>query len=87
MNLLPREVDKLLLIHQAGSLAQKRLARGVRLNLAEAIALISLVLHELVRDGTHSVAQLMSIGPSSLLPSFLGRRRFFPAAYLLSLFS
>ncbi|GAA5854760.1 hypothetical protein JCM3766R1_003052, partial [Sporobolomyces carnicolor] len=80
MNLLPREVDKLLLIHQAGSLAQKRLARGVRLNLAEAIALISLVLHELVRDGTHSVAQLMSIGKR-----ILGRAQVEPTVpYLLN---
>jgi urease len=67
MNLLPREIDKLLLLHQAGFLAQKRLARGCRLNLAEATALIATVLQELVRDGKHSVAELMSIGePLSL---------------------
>ncbi|GAA5896085.1 hypothetical protein JCM5296_006240 [Sporobolomyces johnsonii] len=66
MNLLPREVDKLLLIHQAGSLAQKRLARGVRLNVTEATALIACVLQELIRDGRHSVAELMAIGKKIL---------------------
>lgn len=58
MLLLPREEAKLVL-HAAGSLAQKRLARGLRLNLTEATALIATVLHELVRDGKHSVAELM----------------------------
>ncbi|GAA5938004.1 uncharacterized protein JCM15063_005436 [Sporobolomyces koalae] len=66
MNLLPREIDKLLLLHQAGFLAQKRLARGLRLNLTEAKALIALVLQELARDGTHSVAELMAIGKKIL---------------------
>ncbi|KAK0556270.1 Urease [Tilletia horrida] len=65
MNLLPRERDKLLL-HHAGSLAQKRLARGVRLNLAEATALIASVLQERIRDGQHSVAQLMQHGKTLL---------------------
>ena len=40
MHLTPREIDKLML-HQAGFLAQKRLARGVRLNYPEAVALIA----------------------------------------------
>ena len=40
MHLTPQELDKLTL-HQAGVLAQKRLARGVRLNHPEAVALIS----------------------------------------------
>ena len=40
MKLSPREVEKLRL-HQAGCLAQKRLARGVRLNYPEASALIA----------------------------------------------
>ena len=40
MHLSPRELDKLTL-HAAGSLAQKRLARGVRLNHPEAVALIA----------------------------------------------
>lgn len=38
--LLPREMEKLGL-HQAGFLAQKRLARGIRLNYTEAVALIA----------------------------------------------
>ena len=40
MHLSPREIDKLLL-HNAGFLAQKRLARGVRLNHPESVALIA----------------------------------------------
>ncbi|KAI9090988.1 urease [Phlyctochytrium arcticum] len=61
MRLLPREIDKLVL-HQAGSLAQKRLARGLRLNHPEAVALIASVVLELVRDGLYSVAELMDLG-------------------------
>src|SRR4249920_800477 len=49
MRLLPRDIDKLLL-HQAGALAQKRLARGVRLNYPEAVALIATQLPELVTE-------------------------------------
>jgi urease subunit gamma/beta len=60
MHLTPREIDKLLL-HQAGALAQKRLARGLRLNYAEATALIATQLLEFIRDG-HSVADLMDRG-------------------------
>ena len=60
MHLTPREVDKLIL-HQAGFLAQKRLARGVRLNYVEAVALIATQLLELIRDG-RSVAELMDLG-------------------------
>lgn len=66
MHLLPREVERVLL-HNVGSLAQKRLARGVRLNLTEATALLSSVLQELIRDGAHSVAELMAIGQSPSL--------------------
>jgi urease len=40
MKLVPREVEKLAL-HNAGFLAQKRLARGLRLNYTEAVALIA----------------------------------------------
>jgi urease len=47
---------------QAGFLAQRRLARGLRLNQTEAIALIATQLQERIRDGTHSVAQLMGHG-------------------------
>jgi urease subunit gamma/beta len=60
MHLTPRELDKLVL-HGAGSLAQKRLARGVRLNYPEAVALIATVVLEHVRDG-HRVAALMDLG-------------------------
>src|SRR5215831_4096883 len=60
MRLLPREIDKLVL-HQAGALAQKRLARGLRLNYPEAVALIATQLLEIIRDGK-SVAELMDIG-------------------------
>lgn len=60
MHLTPREIDKLL-IHQAGVLAQKRLARGLRLNYVEAVALIATQLLELIRDG-ESVAALMDKG-------------------------
>ena len=60
MHLSPRELDKLTL-HQAGFLAQKRLARGVRLNHPEAVALIATVMLEFIRDGKH-VAELMNLG-------------------------
>jgi urease subunit gamma/beta len=60
MHLTPHEVDKLLL-HQAGCLAQKRLARGLRLNYPEAVALISTQVLEFIRDG-RSVAELMDLG-------------------------
>jgi urease gamma subunit len=52
--------DKLAL-HQAGYLAQKRLARGLRLNYPEAVALIATQILELIRDG-RSVAELMNLG-------------------------
>src|SRR5215218_9722971 len=68
MHLTPRDIDKLVL-HQAGFLAQKRLARGVRLNYPEAVALIATQLLELIRDGK-SVAELMDLGKR-----MLGRRQ------------
>jgi len=68
MLLSPQEVDKLTL-HQAGCLAQKRLARGVRLNYPEAVALIATQLLELIRDG-RTVAELMDLGKQ-----LLGRRQ------------
>lgn len=64
MHLAPRDLDKLIL-HQAGFLAQKRLARGVRLNYPEAIALLAAQLLELIRDG-HAVAELMDLGRTML---------------------
>jgi urease subunit gamma/beta len=60
MHLAPRDVDKLVL-HGAGVLAQKRLARGLRLNYPEAVALIATQLLEFIRDG-RSVADLMDLG-------------------------
>jgi urease subunit gamma/beta len=60
MHLTPHETDKLRL-HQAGYLAQKRLARGLRLNYPEAVALISTQVLEFIRDG-RSVAELMDLG-------------------------
>ena len=60
MNLTPREKDKLL-IAMAAEIARKRLARGVRLNHPEAIALITDAVVEGARDG-RSVADLMEAG-------------------------
>src|SRR6188474_3090658 len=71
MHLSPRELDKLVL-HQAGFLAQKRLARGVRLNHPEAVALIATVLLEHIRDGW-TVSQLMDLGRK-----LLGRNQVMP---------
>ena len=62
MNLTPREKDKLL-VAMAAEVARKRLARGVKLNYPEAIALISDFVVEGARDGT-SVANLMRDGAS-----------------------
>src|SRR6266704_802005 len=64
MHLSPREIDKLLL-HNAGFLAQKRLARGVRLNHPESVALIATQLLEFIRDGKR-VAELMDLGRNLL---------------------
>ncbi len=58
MNLTPRERDKLM-IALAASVARARLARGVKLNYPESIALISDFIMEGARDGK-SVADLMS---------------------------
>ena len=60
MHLTPREKDKLL-VALAAEVARKRLARGVKLNYPEAIALISDYVVEGARDG-RSVADLMSAG-------------------------
>jgi urease subunit gamma/beta len=68
MYLTPHELDKLIL-HGAGFLAQKRLARGLRLNHPEAVALIATQLLELIREG-RSVAELMAVGKQ-----MLGRRQ------------
>jgi urease subunit gamma len=60
MNLTPREKDKLL-VSVAAMVARGRLARGVRLNHPEAIAIISDFVVEGARDG-RSVADLMAAG-------------------------
>jgi urease subunit gamma/beta len=60
MHLTPHELDKLTL-HQAGVLAQKRLARGLALNHPEAVALIATQILEFIRDG-RTVAELMDLG-------------------------
>ncbi len=60
MELTPREKDKLL-IFTAGLLAERRKARGLKLNYPEAVALISCAIMEGARDG-RSVAELMSEG-------------------------
>jgi len=65
LHLSPREADHLQL-HNAGRLAQYRLARGVKLNVPESIALITMTMMERIRDGTTSVADLMSLGQSLL---------------------
>lgn len=64
MDLTPREKDKLL-IFTAGLVAERRLARGVKLNYPEAIAYISAALLEGARDG-RSVAELMHFGSTLL---------------------
>ncbi|RCV21329.1 hypothetical protein SETIT_4G130600v2 [Setaria italica] len=78
MRLVPREAEKLAL-HNAGFLAQKRLARGLRLNYTEAVALIAAQILEFVRDGDKTVTCLMDLGKQ-----LLGRRQVLPAVpYLL----
>ncbi len=67
MELTPREKDKLLLF-TAALLAERRLARGLKLNYPEAIALISASLMEGAREGK-TVAQLMSDGRKILTRS------------------
>jgi len=64
MELTPREKDKLL-IFTAALLAERRKARGLKLNYPEAIALISAAIMEGARDGK-TVAQLMSEGAQVL---------------------
>ncbi len=60
MQLTPREKDKLM-VAMAAEVARKRLARGVRLNYPEAIALITDAVVEGARDGK-SVAEMMQAG-------------------------
>jgi len=64
MELLPREKDKLLLF-TAALVAERRKARGVKLNYPEAVAYISAAILEGARDG-RTVAELMSWGATLL---------------------
>ena len=64
MELTPREKDKLL-IFTAGLVAERRKARGLKLNYPEAVALISAAILEGARDG-RSVSDLMGYGTTLL---------------------
>lgn len=64
MELTPRERDKLL-VFTAGLVAERRKARGLKLNYPEAVAYISAAILEGARDG-RSVAELMSYGATLL---------------------
>ncbi len=64
MDLTPREKDKLL-IFTAALVAERRRARGLKLNHPEAVALITAAIMEGARDGK-TVAQLMSAGTQIL---------------------
>ncbi len=64
MELSPREKDKLL-IFTAALLAERRLARGLKLNYPEAVALITAAIMEGARDGK-TVAELMHAGTTVL---------------------
>lgn len=64
MDLTPREKDKLL-IFTAALLAERRRARGLKLNLPESIAFITAAILEGARDG-RSVAELMAYGTTLL---------------------
>ncbi len=64
MELSPREKDKLL-VFTAGLLAERRRARGLKLNYPEAVALITCAILEGARDG-RTVAELMGFGATLL---------------------
>ena len=64
MELMPREKDKLL-IFTAGLVAERRKARGLKLNYPEAMAYISAAILEGAREG-QTVAELMSYGATLL---------------------
>ncbi len=64
MELSPREKDKML-IFTAGLIAERRKARGLKLNYPEAVAYISAAILEGARDG-RTVAELMSFGTTLL---------------------
>src|SRR5436305_2788779 len=64
MELTPREIDKLL-VFTAALLAERRKARGLKLNYPEAVAFITAAIMEGARDG-RTVAELMSSGTTLL---------------------
>lgn len=64
MHLLPREIDKLMIV-VAADLARRRKDRGLKLNHPEAVALITYEVMEGARDGK-TVAELMEFGASIL---------------------
>ncbi|HEX4881554.1 MAG TPA: urease subunit gamma [Porticoccaceae bacterium] len=64
MDLTPREKDKLLIV-VAAQLAERRRARGLKLNHPEAVALITAAVMEGARDG-RTVAELMHYGTTLL---------------------
>ena len=64
MDLAPREIDKLM-IFTAGLVAERRKARGLKLNYPEAVAYISAAILEGARDGK-TVAELMDFGRTIL---------------------
>src|SRR5258705_12071571 len=76
MELTPREKDKLL-IFTAALLAERRKARGLKLNYPEAVALISAAIMEGARDG-RSVSELMSWGATLLKRDEVSPRPGFP---------
>lgn len=75
MKLTNREIEKTLLLN-IGSIAQKRLANGIRLNIPEAIGLLASQIVQLARTGSYSVAQLMNEGRN-----MLGRRQVIPGEF------
>lgn len=68
MRLTPKELEKLML-HYAGQLAKNRKERGIKLNYVESMALISMEIMELAREGSKSVAELMQYGAEILKPN------------------
>lgn len=64
MHLLPREIDKLMIV-VAADLAKRRRARGLKLNHPEAVAIITYEVVEGARDG-RTVAELMEYGATIL---------------------
>ena len=64
MDLTPREIDKMM-IFTAGLVAERRKARGLKLNYPEAVAYISAAIFEGARDGK-TVAELMDFGRTIL---------------------